>query len=493
MKRSASGSPINRKLMFDPNIKLEQAESKLTSLLKEAADKQAFSDPDVKIRYAGGWVRDKIIGKPSHDIDIAISTISGHEFALQFVAYLEQNHTDLKTGTITKILANPEKSKHLDTATSKFLGLELDFVQLRTEKYATPDSRTPSFVGVGTLEEDAARRDCTMNALYYNVHTQTVEDPTGQGLDDLAKGLIRTPLEPRQTFLDDPLRILRCIRFASQFDFEIDEPTLAQMKEDEVRQALKNKVVKERVGIEVLKMMKGLDPEKAIRAMYTQGLYHIVFQDLDAYEEPEDFDFAIIKTAIASLQSKALMKFLQEYMDGRLWMIVSLLPYRHHVRPVPKRPDMNEPIAVLMVRDSLKLTNVLELLVRNVFPPRDTDATATSSPRDLCRLVRRLGKDWKLILFVSHTSNSIPVADTIALMTSIHEANLDTAWSFKSYIDGKKIRSLLSEVNVDIRVMKELVEQAIEQRVENPEITESEGLDKLRQYLTLREPNQEGW
>ncbi|CCG83873.1 protein of unknown function, partial [Taphrina deformans PYCC 5710] len=262
-----------------PQIILEPAEEQLTNLLREASSTAAFSDREVIVRYAGGWVRDKILRKKSHDIDIAISSISGHQFAVEFAAFLASQHPDLKTGTITKILANPEKSKHLDTATSRFLNLDLDFVQLRTESYGSPDSRTPSVVDVGTLEEDAERRDCTMNALYYNIHTLQVEDPTSHGLDDLANGLIQTPLPPEKTFLDDPLRVLRCIRFASQFDFTIEPDTFAGMATREVRDALKCKVVKERVGIEVYKMMKGINPAKAIRALHSQQLYQIVFQD----------------------------------------------------------------------------------------------------------------------------------------------------------------------------------------------------------------------
>lgn len=97
----------------------------------------------------------------------------------------------------------------------------VDLVHLRAEAY-TADSRIPETTFAKPIE-DASRRDITINALFYNLHTQQVEDFTGQGLADLAAGVIRTPLEPVQTFLDDPLRVLRAIRFACAFGYRLDD------------------------------------------------------------------------------------------------------------------------------------------------------------------------------------------------------------------------------------------------------------------------------
>ena len=104
------------------------------------------------------------------------------------------------------------------------------------------------------------RRDLTINALFYNVHTRRVEDLTERGLSDLRERRIRTPLEPQRTFLDDPLRVLRCVRFAARLGYTLDEAILGSMCDgagDEVRAALRTKVSRERVGIEVDKMLYG--------------------------------------------------------------------------------------------------------------------------------------------------------------------------------------------------------------------------------------------
>lgn len=98
------------------------------------------------------------------------------------------------------IQANPDQSKHLETATLRLCGLPIDLVHLRSETY-TKESRIPT-IEVGTPEEDARRRDFTVNSLFYNINLQKVEDFTSMGLDDLKSGVIRTPLDAQVTFLD---------------------------------------------------------------------------------------------------------------------------------------------------------------------------------------------------------------------------------------------------------------------------------------------------
>ncbi|KAK6428310.1 CCA tRNA nucleotidyltransferase, mitochondrial, partial [Oleoguttula sp. CCFEE 5521] len=206
----------------------------------------------VTLRFTGGWVRDKLLGIGSHDIDIAINKMTGYQFGLRLKQYLEIPGNPEKygldgvattdkenakaggsdksktVGGLHKIEANPEKSKHLETVTTRIFALDLDLVNLRKEIY-TDDSRNPQ-MDFGTPEEDALRRDATVNAMFYNLNTQEVEDFTGRGHDDLAAKIIRTPLEPYQTFKDDPLRVLRLIRFASRLGFAIDQPALKAMR-----------------------------------------------------------------------------------------------------------------------------------------------------------------------------------------------------------------------------------------------------------------------
>lgn len=250
--------------MATTRITLTPRESQLRELLLDVAryiDESKEIKERIELRFAGGWVRDKLLDIPSHDIDTAINAMTGFAFSTKMQEYLNEEGNLQKhaleakdLGNLHKIAANPEKSKHLETVTTKMFGFDLDFVNLRKETY-TEDSRNPQ-MEFGTAVEDALRRDATINALFYNLRTDLVEDYTS-GIDDLAKKLIRTPLEPRTTFMDDPLRVLRLIRFASRLGFTVDAESEACMKDPAVKEALKLKISRERVGTEIEKMLKG--------------------------------------------------------------------------------------------------------------------------------------------------------------------------------------------------------------------------------------------
>ena len=206
------------------------------------------SQTDVTLRVAGGWVRDKLLGHESTDIDIALDKCSGEYFAEKFHNYLiENSYESHGFGVIRK---NPDKSKHLETATIQLFNSWIDFVNLRGEEYGE-DSRIPT-VTIGTPESDAFRRDLTINALFYNINEDKIEDFTKMGIEDLKNGIIRTPLEPSKTFSDDPLRILRCFRFAVRFNFKIDPLILQAVKINQIKEAFAKKISRERIGIEFM-------------------------------------------------------------------------------------------------------------------------------------------------------------------------------------------------------------------------------------------------
>ncbi|GMI19315.1 hypothetical protein TeGR_g7787 [Tetraparma gracilis] len=209
------------------------------------------------------------------DVDVALDNMNGREFADLVNRHLAlQGSSEINVGMV---LANPEKSKHLETATMKVGRFWVDFVNLRAESYAS-DSRIPSGVRIGTPEEDAFRRDLTINSLFYNLASNEIEDLTGRGLSDLRAGVIDTPLPPETTFLDDPLRVLRAVRFAARLQFVLSPRLRAAASSEEVREALAEKVSRERVGGEVDLMMRSLDPVGAMRLIAsTLDLGPVVF------------------------------------------------------------------------------------------------------------------------------------------------------------------------------------------------------------------------
>ncbi|KAI0028275.1 hypothetical protein K488DRAFT_58997 [Vararia minispora EC-137] len=265
------------------DVSLSDVEVQLCDLLDECTQ---YLEKEKGIRtacrIAGGWVRDKLLGSDSHDIDVALEDMMGHPFALEFTEYAS-SAKNLEVKAVSKVKGNPDQSKHLETAKTSVFGLDLDFVNLRAEEYAD-NSRIPTTVTFGTPLEDALRRDTTINSLFYNVHTRSVEDHVGTGLEDLKKGIIRTPLPPRQTFMDDPLRVIRCVRFASRFGFEMVPELVECAREPEIQEALVKKITRERVGEEVDKMMNGMNPLHSIYLIHTLRLFSPVFYTPEAIQ-----------------------------------------------------------------------------------------------------------------------------------------------------------------------------------------------------------------
>ena len=226
-------------------VELTTNEADLVDVLVEAA-----KETETTVRICGGWVRDKALGRVTKDIDVALDNCSGAAFAQKVATVVSKKNSVGGVSHIGVIAANPDQSKHLETATMKLCGVEVDFVNLRSEAYADDNSRVPTTVDFGTPLQDASRRDFTVNALMFNVHTRTIEDHTGQGWNDLRAGLLRTPLEPKITLLDDPLRALRGVRFAARYGFALDDAFRDACRDPQVKAAFLTKVSRERVGKE---------------------------------------------------------------------------------------------------------------------------------------------------------------------------------------------------------------------------------------------------
>lgn len=218
----------------------------------------------------GGYVRDLMLGIPSKDIDIVVQG-SGIEMAENVAARL----------------GNPKVSvfKNFGTAMFKYRDVEIEFVGARKESYQR-ESRKP-IVEDGTIRDDQNRRDFTINALALSLNKETfgkLLDPFG-GEEDLKNGIIRTPLEADITFSDDPLRMLRAIRFAARFNFKIDAGTFEGIKNNKDRIHI---VSKERIVDELNKMIMGDMPSVAFKLLEVTGLLQIILPELQAMKGVEE-------------------------------------------------------------------------------------------------------------------------------------------------------------------------------------------------------------
>ena len=472
------------------------------------------------LRFTGGWVRDKLIGVQSHDIDVAINKMTGYQFGLRLKEYLEipgnpekyglegvatidkqsqkagASDKSKTVGGLHKIEANPEKSKHLETVATRILGLDIDLVNLRKESY-TEDSRNPQ-MQFGTPEEDALRRDATVNAVFYNINTSQIEDFTGKGHDDLRAKLIRTPLEPYQTFKDDPLRVLRLIRFASRLGFIIDDEALKAMKDADIQDALRRKISRERIGTEVEKMLRGPDPAGALRLISELDLYETIFSDptVDSADhfKPDTEGWETVVEFLEGLHdNESTLTEILERDDEECslaWQLAALIPYRDAPQPEPSEPGRRAPppIAAAVTREGIKATNkVSDIVVASVRNqseiaglvdrlyeqkrrPEKKGGAEDASARDVLGMaIRRWGASWRSQIMYAmlvdvandhdaatgkismsygfpHTITDAVVAIQRKYTTFVkllQDLDILEAYSFKPLMDGKALAKAL--------------------------------------------------
>jgi poly(A) polymerase len=227
---------------------------------------EVVTSENVKAYVIGGWVRDYILKRdhPEKDIDIVVIG-SGIELARKAAR-------KINPGTKISVF------KNFGTAMFRAQEYEIEFVGARKESYDR-NSRKP-IIEDGTLQDDQARRDFTINALAISLNKETFgnfSDPFG-GVDDLKKKIIRTPLDPDKTFSDDPLRMMRAIRFASQLNFTIEENTFNSIKKNAGRIEI---VSEERIVTELNKIIMCNHPSKGFILLEKAGLLRIIFPELD--------------------------------------------------------------------------------------------------------------------------------------------------------------------------------------------------------------------
>ena len=244
---------------------------KIFSIVSEVA-----AEKGVRAFVIGGYVRDCFLGRPSKDIDIVV----------------EGSGIELAEAVGERVRSNVSVFRNFGTAMLRYKGIEVEFVGARKESYRR-DSRKP-IVEDGTLEDDQLRRDFTINAMAFSLQKEdfgALVDPFG-GIRDLAAGIIRTPLDPDTTYSDDPLRMVRAIRFATKLTtasqtFTIVPESLESIRRNRERMAI---LSKERIVEELNKILVTPKPSIGFRLLDETGLLDYVLPQLSKLKGVESVD-----------------------------------------------------------------------------------------------------------------------------------------------------------------------------------------------------------
>lgn len=242
---------------------------KLFKLISKTAE-----DSGLSVYIVGGYVRDLLMKRAAPtDIDF-VTEGSGIALAQSVAAAIDPE---------TKVSV----FKTYGTAMFRYQGLELEFVGARKESY-NAESRNPS-VEQGTLEDDQKRRDFTINAMAISLNQESfgeLVDPF-HGVEDMEKRILRTPLEPEQTYSDDPLRMMRAVRFAATLGFSIEENSLEAIKKEAHRIKI---VTIERIMVEFNKIMLSEKPSTGLKILKDTGLLELIIPELTALEGIEEVE-----------------------------------------------------------------------------------------------------------------------------------------------------------------------------------------------------------
>ncbi|CAI5736963.1 unnamed protein product [Peronospora destructor] len=496
-------------------VKLTPQEENLFAFLLNVAAQPTANQ--AVLRVAGGWVRDKLLGRDSDDVDIVLDCMTGRAFA-DLVNTYETTH-GRQTRAVGVIKANPEQSKHLETATMQIgqgMGW-IDFVNLRAETYASEDNRIP-IVKMGTPLQDAERRDFTINSLFYNLVTKQVEDFTGRGIEDLKNKRLRTPLDPRVTFLDDPLRVLRAVRFASRFNCTLEDDLRAAAQLEEVRVALVRKVSRERVGKELSNMLTGraAHPERALRLLHELGLCESVFlpstllekapicrPDGEVQEVGQNVwnrSYAYVSEMYLYLTSGGVLDVdklaLEKKHELQVCILACvLLPFRG----LCVRDKRRRSVATFVIQDSLKLPHRDANDVNNVLAHVSEFQAATLDNFDRVKvglLLRSIGAQWEICrdaALVQELTDSGPVdefTDTRATVSKryytfishIRDAGLDGVWELKPLLNGN---DLVKQLGVKPGPqMKVLLNRILVWQLLNPRKSRDECMAHFKTFVT---------
>lgn len=431
----------------------------LTNLIKDSIHGTEFEG---HVFYVGGCVRDLILRQPLNDIDICVDIPNG---GIKFASYMTTKHGCHIEGS------NPVTFKTYGTAkfqlfTHPLIGkFEIECVQTRKEQYHK-DSRNPS-TAFGSIDEDAKRRDLSINSLYYNISTERLIDPSGLGLDDLKNGIIRTPSDADVVFQDDPLRILRVIKFSTRYGWDIEKETWFGMLNNAHRISI---VSQERITNEINKMLLGNNPSAAMMKLYFCGILDKVMGDV--YEMSKTNHDLFTHTMM-------VLDMVQPNIEHRLAALFHDIGKVVYNKQTPQLDNFSAEIAESDLK-RMKYPNYIVNSVKNIIKNhryfKSLNDGKMPSDKQIRKFINACGDDLVPTLDVMQSNflnDDVPANDILKLLNRIEELiEKDDIRNIKLPISGK---DLMEKFNLKTSPkIGLLLEHLKEVYFENPNITKDE-------------------
>ena len=444
-----------------------------------------------KIFLVGGFVRDELLGKEPKDADVVVWKSQG---GVEFTTWLGKKLGIYKEGS------NPTIFPTFGTANLRldgvvwngidFTGEPIDAVMFRKEQYHDPDSRKPTVQYTDKIEVDASRRDLTFNAVYKDVSTGKLLDPTGKGISDLKAGIVRTPIDATTIYTDDALRMFRSVRFATQLGFQLSPEVIEGIKSNLHR--LGN-TSKERIRDELNRILLSKDPARGIRLLRDTGLLPYVSKELQQ---------AVGMTQNVHHSHDVFDHTLEVLKNTNPNLIQRMMALFHDIGKVLTRSESDtgvhfyghEDVGADVVEKTMRelkypveLINAVKLGVKSHMRLKHGRDDANISDKSLRKFKLEVGEHLEDILDVIHADN-IAHAAASAMPNQINRVreklktlNVGTTTTKPSLpINGDDILAIGIKQGP---AMKKVFDALKDAWYENPNITREEAINIVKQYL----------
>ena len=443
-----------------------------------------------KVFLAGGAVRDEIMGKTAKDLDFVV--LGDLNDGINFSIWLANKLGNFKQDSNPVIYPRFGTSKlSLNNNQLNLPSIELEFVAPRKETYSS-GSRKPE-VSDGKLIDDVLRRDLTINSLLKNVSTGEILDLTGKGIEDIKNGTIRTTSDSSIIFKEDPLRMLRAIRFAVKYDFDMDTDVIKSIRK---HASLIDTISKERINDELNKILVSPNPSKGIRLLKITTLLSYII---------EEFNDAVGMKQNAHHKDdvfKHSMDVLSKTPDDLKTRLIALF---HDIGKVLTKTVSPEGSVHFYGHEKAGEEMVKKIMSRLRYPNELIDAVAVGvknhmalkhggddasnlSDKSIRKFISAVGENLESILDVIHADN-ISHSETSSMPNQIKvvrqrindlNSNLNKS-NLKLPIDGN---DLLKAGVKQGRIFKEILNAVQEAWYENPNLSKEEAMNIVNAYQT---------